>query len=123
MVSLKFAFLIFYLLHTDTGLTYEALTGKNKQSVPDCERVVSPGVIAFMEKKDHLAEAKVLRTIHNWHKAVDGRGIDEQTRSAYCSNMLQWMLEDWIPYLNKDQPDYLGGRMLTGKTVNYFWNH
>ena len=24
-----------------TGLTYEVLTGKNKQSVPDCERIIS----------------------------------------------------------------------------------
>lgn len=33
-----------------TGLTYEALTGKNKQSVPDCERIISVGVISFMER-------------------------------------------------------------------------
>ncbi len=34
-----------------TGLTYEALTGKNKQSVPDCECIISPGVISFLERK------------------------------------------------------------------------
>ena len=34
-----------------TGLTYEALTGKNKQSVPDCERIISTGVISFLERK------------------------------------------------------------------------
>ena len=32
-----------------TGLTYEALTGKNKQSVPDCECLINPEVISFLE--------------------------------------------------------------------------
>ena len=91
---------------TATGLTYEALTGKNKQSVPDCEKIISLGVIAFMEKNNHLEEAKVLKTIHNWHKAVDGRGLDETTRSNHCKDMLHWVLEDWMPYHDKEQPDY-----------------
>lgn len=38
----------------NTGLTYEALTGGNKQSVPDCERLISPGVIACLEKTTSL---------------------------------------------------------------------
>lgn len=43
-----------------TGLTYEAVTGKNKQSVPDCERMISPGVITFMESNGHHKDAKLL---------------------------------------------------------------
>ena len=95
------------LLPSKTGLTYEALTGKNKQSVPDCERIVSPGVIGFMERNNHLEEAKVLKTIHNWHKAVDGRGLDEATRSHHCKEMLHWILQDWMPHLDNEQPNYL----------------
>jgi hypothetical protein len=34
-----------------TGLTYEALTGKNKQSVPDCERMISRGVVQFLKMR------------------------------------------------------------------------
>ena len=60
-----------------TELTYEALTGKNKQSVPDCERVISLGVISFMEKKGYSSTAKVIKVMHNWHKAVDLRGLSE----------------------------------------------
>lgn len=41
-------------------LTYEAVTGKNKQSVPDCERMISPGVITFMESNGHHKDAKLL---------------------------------------------------------------
>ena len=77
-----------YALHdASTGLTYEALTGKNKQSVPDCERVISPGVISFLEVKGRSSTAKVLRLVHNWHKAVDGRGLTESERAKYCQEI------------------------------------
>ena len=47
-------------LHDDkTGLTYEALTGKRKQSVPDCEKFFSVGVLKFMEDNNYETEAKV----------------------------------------------------------------
>jgi hypothetical protein len=81
-----------------TGLTYEALTGKNKQSVPDCESMISPGVITFLEREGHASGAQVLRLIHNWHKAVDGRGLSEAERSSYCTDMKEWLLDEWIPW-------------------------
>ena len=88
-----------------TGLTYEAVTGKNKQSVPDCERMISPGVITFMESNGHHEDAKILRLLHNWHKAVDGRGLTEEERSLHCKSLLKWIIEDWIPWA-VDNPDY-----------------
>lgn len=67
-------------LHDDkTGLTYEALTGKRKQSVPDCEKFFSVGVLKFMEDNEHENEARVVRTVLNWHKANDGRGLGNFT--------------------------------------------
>lgn len=81
-----------------TGLTYEALTGKNKQSVPDCERLISPGVIAFMEKNGHVKDALIIKRLHNWHKAVDGRGLSENERSMHCNQMREWLLDDWMPW-------------------------
>lgn len=75
-----------------TGLTYEALTGKNKQSVPDCEWLIGPGVISFLERKGHKNGASIIRLIHNWHKAVHGRGLSEEQRSTYCRDMKEWML-------------------------------
>ncbi|XP_020616838.1 uncharacterized protein LOC110054820 isoform X1 [Orbicella faveolata] len=63
-------------LHDDkTGLTYEALTGKRKQSVPDCEKFFSVGVLKFMEDNKHETEAKVVKTVLNWRKANDGRRL------------------------------------------------
>ena len=74
-----------------TGLTYEALTGKNKQSVPDCERLINPGVMAFLERKGDVSGAYVIKLLHNWHKAVDGRGLSEEQRSAFCQDMKEWL--------------------------------
>lgn len=51
------------------------LQEKNKQSVPDCERIINPGVIAFLERKGDVSGAHVIKLLHNWHKAVDGRGL------------------------------------------------
>ena len=44
-------FMIEALHDESTGLTYGALTGKNKQSVPDCERVLLCNVVSFLERK------------------------------------------------------------------------
>ena len=88
-----------------TGLTYEALTGKNKQSVPDCERLISPGVISYLEGRGHTSGAQVIKVIHNWHKAVDGRGLSEEQRSSYCQDMKNWLLADWMPWFHT-LPDY-----------------
>lgn len=49
-----------------TGVTYTALTGKRKQSVPDCEKLFSPGVIKFMKDNGHQEEARIVELIHNW---------------------------------------------------------
>ena len=46
-----------------TGLSYEALTGKNKQSVLDCERLISPGVTNFLDRKGQKTVAHVLNII------------------------------------------------------------
>jgi len=62
-----------------TGLTYEALTGKQKQSVPHCEKIFLRGVLEFMQRNGHASEAKFIETVRNWHKAADGRGLSEQT--------------------------------------------
>ena len=81
-----------------TGLTYEALTGKNKQFFPDCERIFFPGVINFLELLGYATDAAVLRSIHNQNKAVDGRGLSEAQRSIYLQDMKKWLLDDWVPW-------------------------
>lgn len=50
-----------------------------------------------MERKGYENEAHLVRSIRNWHRAVDGRGLSEAERSSYVQNMLEWLLQDWIP--------------------------
>ena len=49
--------------------------------------------------------AEVIKRLHNWHKAVDGRGLSENARSAYCEAMKFWLLDEWIPW-HRQNPDY-----------------
>ena len=88
-----------------SGLTYEALTGKNKQSVPDCERIISVGVISFMERNGHTSESMILTVLRNWHRAVDGRGLSDETRASFLQDMKKWLLDDWMPW-HTDNKDY-----------------
>lgn len=44
-----------------TGLTYTALTGQRKQSVPDCERMFSRGVLEHMERNGKTSTARFVR--------------------------------------------------------------
>ena len=77
-----------------TGLTYTALTGQQKQSVPDCERMFSRGVLEFMERNGKTSTGCFVRLVHNWHKASDGRGLSEEMRHLYNMEMLDFLLED-----------------------------
>ena len=50
-----------------------------------------------MEKNYH-AEAKILCIIHNWHKAVDGRGLSEETRAQSILGLyFFWLFVGWFP--------------------------
>ncbi len=86
------------LCDSSTGLTYEALTGKQKQSVPHCEQIFSKGVLEYLKRKGHKSEARFVEVVRNWHKASDGRGISEEMRSRYNNEMLNYLLEDWMPW-------------------------
>ena len=82
----------------NTGLTYTALNGQHKQSVPDCERLLSPAMARFMGANNYTEDERFITIISNWHKASDGRGLSEEKRRAYNINMLNYLLEDWMPW-------------------------
>ena len=63
------------------------------------------GVISFMEKNCHHAEAKILSIINNWHKAVWWVWYHWGDLVQYCKDMMTWLLKDGIPYLDQDH-DY-----------------
>ena len=81
-----------------SGLTYPALTGQRKQSVQDAERLFSDGVAKFMEKNDYTYEAMFVRIVLNWRRASDERGLTELERCRYNYKMLNFLLEDLMPW-------------------------
>ena len=59
------------LYDPSTGLSYTALTGQCKQSMPDCEKMFSHGVLDFMEKTGKTSTARFVHVVHNWLKVRD----------------------------------------------------
>lgn len=79
-------------------LTYTALTGSRKQSVTDAECLFSPSVLAFMQKKGYTFEAKYVQTVLNWRRASDERGLTELERSQFNHEMLEFIIDDLMPW-------------------------
>ena len=82
-----------------TGLTYTALTGKRKQSVGDAEKLLSSAVGKWLKANGFLSEARFVEVVSNWHKA------SETERKRYNLAMLDYLLEDWMPWFG-DERDY-----------------
>ena len=51
---------------------------KNKQSVPDCKRLISPAVVSFLGEKGDVRGKNILLIITKLHEAVNGRGIGKE---------------------------------------------
>ena len=55
----------------ESELTYPALAGLGKQSVEDAERMFSPSLLKFIEKKEYIGEANYIRAVLGWRQACD----------------------------------------------------
>lgn len=82
----------------DTGLTYSALVGSDKQSIRDAEKLLSPAVLLFMQTKGYEEEAKLVKACLNWHRASDERGLTQEQRSLYNHDMLQYIHDEFLPW-------------------------
>ena len=87
------------------GLTYTALTGKRKQSVRDAERLFSSSMVQFMKKKGYSCEEKYIETVLNWRRASDERGLSELERCRFNYHMLNYLLDELIPWLDYQKYD------------------
>lgn len=83
-----------------TGLTHAALTGERKQSVTDAERMLSYHVAKFLCENGYEKEGKFVRAVAGWHEAADGRGLSEIQRCKKNYEMLNMILDDWMPWHN-----------------------
>ena len=75
-----------------------ALTGQQKQSVRDVEILFSINMQHFMEGKGYVYEAKFIRTILNWRRSHDERGLSQLQRSRYNYEMLEMILDELMPW-------------------------
>ena len=82
------------LSDSSSGLTYPAFVGSRKQSVVDAERLFSPKLAAFMEKKGYTFEANCINTIWNGRRASDECGLSSLQRSQFNYKLLNLSLED-----------------------------
>ena len=74
-----------------------ALTGQNKQSVRDAERLFGKRV-EFMNKKNYEFEENFVRVVLNWRRASDERGFSELQRSHHNYDMLNFLLDELVPW-------------------------
>lgn len=85
----------------DAQLSYHALIGSRKQSVSDVEQIFSSKVLKFMEDKGYTVEADYVRVVRNWRRACDERGLSDDERSKFNSDMLSYILDELMPWHTK----------------------
>ena len=51
-----------------------------------------------MEEKQYGNEAKYLKVIRNWRRAVDERGLPDATRQLFNKELLDFILDDLMPW-------------------------
>ncbi len=88
-----------------TGLTVAAVTGVRKQSVGDAEKLFGSKVMRWMSDKGYSEEAKLTKVVLNWHRASDERGLSDLARSRYDYAMLNYILDDLMPW-HKENYDF-----------------
>ena len=93
------------LTDDEAGLTYPALVGSRKQSVEDAERLFSPSLLKFMEKKGYTYEAKYISAILGWRQACDVRGLSALERCRRSYVLLNFILEELMPW-SKETYDF-----------------
>ena len=66
----------------------------------------------FMEKKGYTFEAKYSRVVHNWRRACDERGLSELQRCYYNYQMLNYILDELMPWHEQYDYSYLESRQV-----------
>lgn len=86
------------LLDPNSGLSHAALIGQRPQSVEDAERLLSHHVAASMKKNGYDFEADYVTTVAGWHEASLGRGMSQLKRSKANYQMLNYLLDELMPW-------------------------
>ena len=71
----------------------------------DAERLLLYHVVKSLRRQGYETEARYVEVIVNWHNATDGRGLNQLQRCKYNYEMLNNILEKWMPWY-KDSYDF-----------------
>ena len=82
---------------SSTDLNLPALLGERKQSTADAEKFLSHAVAKFFKQKGYVNEAAYVCTIVCWHESTDGRGLTQGERKKANLDMLNILLDEWMP--------------------------
>ena len=55
----------------------------------------------YMQKKGYQFEEKLIRTVANWRRACDERGLTELQRCKFNYQLLNLLLDDLMPWHSK----------------------
>ena len=86
----------------ETMFTYSALTGRQKQSIGDVERLFNPHLVTYLEQNGNTYEARYIRVVMNWRRASDERGLSQSMRSRYNHEFLEFILDELMPWHSGD---------------------
>ena len=86
------------MMDPKSGLTHAALVGKRKQSNADTERLLSSLVVKSLRDHGHAHEADFVEVLAQWHRASDGRGLNQLQCCQYNYKMLNTTLDKWMPW-------------------------
>ena len=59
-----------------------------------------------MESKGYTCEAQHLTVIRNWRRACDERGLTDSQRSTYNNELLEYLLDDLMPWHREGLRDF-----------------
>jgi len=77
------------------------VTGSQKPSVIDAERLFNPNLERFVVGKGYQFEANYVRITWNWRRANDEQGLTERARSKYDYQFYNMILDVLMPWHNE----------------------
>ena len=89
------------LHHPTSGLTYPALFCICKQSVEDIEHLLGQPLIDWMVGKWYSNEAEYLQRIRNWTHACDERGLTDEERSKFNTELLNYIPDKLMQFTKR----------------------
>lgn len=64
----------------------------------DAESLLNKNLCQWFKSKGYNEEATYIEVVNNWHRAGDERGLTEEERSRFNYDMLNFILDDLMPW-------------------------